>query len=49
MKALGSLADQQEALRKVEESISKGLLAGQDVSAYATQRDSIKQNIEVEL
>lgn len=43
---LGSLADQQEALRKVEESISKGLLAGQDVSAYATQRDSIKQNIE---
>ena len=25
---LGSLADQQEALRKVEESISKGLLAG---------------------
>ena len=43
---LSSLADQQEALRKVEESISKGLLAGQDVSAYATQRDSIKQNIE---
>ena len=43
---LGSLADQQEALRKVEESISKGLLAGQDVSAYVTQRDSIKQNIE---
>lgn len=43
---LGSLADQQEALRKVEESISKGLLAGQDVSAYARQRDSIKQNIE---
>ena len=43
---LGSLADQQEALRKVEESISKELLAGQDVSAYATQRDSIKQNIE---
>lgn len=43
---LGSLADQQEALRKVEESISKGLLAGQDVSAYATQRGSIKQNIE---
>lgn len=43
---LVSLADQQEALRKVEESISKGLLAGQDVSAYATQRDSIKQNIE---
>lgn len=43
---LGSLADQQEALRKVEESISKGSLAGQDVSAYATQRDSIKQNIE---
>ena len=43
---LGSLADQQEALRKVEESISKGLLVGQDVSAYATQRDSIKQNIE---
>lgn len=43
---LGSLADQQEALKKVEESISKGLLAGQDVSAYVTQRDSIKQNIE---
>ena len=42
---LSGIADQQEALRTIEEQIAEAMVAGKDVSGLQTQRQSILDNI----
>ena len=42
---LNAISEQQKALRQVEESMAQALMDGQDVSGYASQKESIESNI----